>query len=862
VEMAGERGTGGRGNCGRRGWWIGAVVHLALAALVLSGLLYVGARGAGALPPLGPALNPGTGVWTMGADAKLPADRTLTLAGLDHPVRVTFDATGTAHIAAATDHDLFMALGYVHGTFRLFQMDLLRREGEGRLSEVVGKAALSSDEFELQLGLERTARLEWSQMAPDDPTRAAGQAYADGVNAAIGEQERGGRLPVMFKMLGYAPAPWTPVDSLVIQGIMTQTLDFSTGPLTDALLVKSLGYDRAMQWFPILPPNEQHPYDPGPYQNGGVAPLDTPAPDAPVATTGAPAVSDGEAHAATALLAQLNALPSWAVHRGSNSNNWAVDGTKTASGKPLMAGDPHLAQTLPSIWYQVDCTAPDYTVAGVSIPGTPVVLIGHNQHISWSLTNTQNAATLYYAEQTDAARPHQYFWDGAWRQMQEVRYSIPVKGGASVDFTVELTVHGPILTLDGQTMSVWWAGAQPSADLAAMLGIGRASTWDEFRDALRSWHAPSQNFVYADDRGNIGLISAGYYPQVAAGNKPWLPLPGDGSADVVGTIPFDDVPQVYDPPSHIVFSANQREVGPDYPYYIGTTMDAFDPGYRANQIAKTLAAGSNLTVADMERLQNDTHDELAGQVVPKLLTALAAQPLDAQQTAALRLLQGWDFDMRADSAAATIWMRFWMRYIYDTFHPWWDAAKVPANVDTTLSLKPDALSGASETLGMSLEAWTLDDPTNAGFTLPDGTARTAPQVMRQAFADAVSALAAQLGPDPSAWTWGRVHTREFRSLAQIPGLGYGPRPSGGDNWTVDAADGSVSHSTAGPSWRLVMDWGSGQAWGVYPGGQSENPLSPWYANQIAAWWDGSYYPMLDGAQAVASAGAHTWTMQP
>jgi penicillin G amidase len=840
-----------------RGW---AVVNLALAALVLSGLLYVGARGAGAIPPLGAALNPGTGVWTLGADAQTPANRTLQLLGLTQPVRVTFEPNGTAHIAAATDSDLFIAMGYLHGTFRLFQMDLLRREGEGKLAEVIGKAALPSDEFELQLGLVRTAQEEWDQMAPGDPTRAAGEAYAIGVNAAIDEQVRSGHLPIMFKMLGYTPARWTPLDSLVIQGIMTQTLDFSTGPLHYALLVKALGYDRAMQWFPILPPNEQHPYDPGPYQNDGVAALETSAAQAPAPPATA-AVSDGEARSATDLLARFDALPSWAVHQGSNSNNWAVDGAKTATGKPLMAGDPHLAQTLPAIWYQLQADSPTYHVAGVSIPGTPVVLIGHNRHISWSLTNTQNAATLYYAEQTDAAHPHQYFWNGAWRQMQAVHYAIPVKGGATEDFTVNLTVHGPILTLDGQTMSVWWAGAQPSHDLDAMLQIAQASTWAQFREALRGWHAPSQNFVYADDQDNIGLISAGYFPQVASG-QPWLPLPGDGSADVTGAIPFDDIPQVYDPPSHIVFSANQREVGPDYPFYIGTTLEFFDPGYRANQIEQTLAAGSGLTAADMEKLQNDTHDELAARIVPKLVEALNGQPLDARGIQAAQLLLSWDFDMRADSPAAAIWMRVWMRYIYDTFHPWWDADKVPVDKDGTLGLKPDTLSGASETLGMSLEAWTLDDPANAGFTLPNGTPRTAPDVMRQAFTEAVSALADQLGPDPTTWTWSRIHTREFRNLAQIPGLGYGPRASGGDNWTVDAADGNVAHSTAGPSWRFVMDWGSGQGWGVYPGGQSENPLSPWYTNQIDSWWDGAYYPMLDGDMAASASGAHTWSALP
>ncbi|HEX8034029.1 MAG TPA: penicillin acylase family protein, partial [Ktedonobacterales bacterium] len=713
------------------------VLNLVVSLLILTSIVFVGAKGAGPLPPLGSTLNPGTGVWTLAADSRLPTSTTLRLAALDQPVRVTFEPNGTPHIAAATDHDLFLTMGYLHATFRLFQMDLMRRQGEGLLSQVIGRAALPSDEFELQLGLLRTAQTEWSQTAPNDPARVAVIAYSAGVNASIAEQVRTQHLPVMFKMLGYQPTPWTPTDSVVVQGIMTQTLDFSTGPLLYALLVKSLGYQRAMQWFPILPPNEQHPYDTAAHTTQGVAALDT-SPQM---------VSVTEANAASDILTRFASLPSWAIHTGSNSNNWAVDGTKTASGKPLMAGDPHLAQTIPAIWYQLECESPGYHTAGVSIPGTPVILIGHNQHISWSLTNTQNAATLYYKEQTDTAHPGHYYWKGAWRAMQPVHYTIPVKGASPLDFTVELTVHGPVIALEGQPMSVWWVGALPSSDLDTLLSINRASNFHQFRDALRSWHAPSQNVVYADDQGNIGLISAGYYPQVASG-QPWLPLPGDGSADVVGTIPFDDIPQVYNPPSHIVFSANQREVGPDYPYYIGTTLEFFDPGYRADAIYNALSSGSHLTAADMERLQNDTHDYLAIKIVPALLAALNGQALTAQQTQAVALLRQWDGDMRADSPAATIWIRFWMRYIYDTFSPWWAADKVPPAQDGTLRLQPDRTSLASGVLGESLETWTLSDPANSGFTLPSGGTRTAPTVMRQAFAAAVAGLAKQLGPDP------------------------------------------------------------------------------------------------------------------
>ena len=845
-----------------------AAVNLAAALVVLAGVLYAGASGAGPLPPLGPMLNPGTGVWTLGADARLPANQTLHLAGLNGPVHIYYEANGTAHISAGTDHDLFMALGYVHASFRLFQMDLQRRQAEGLLSQVVGPGALTSDEFELQLGLVRTAQLNWSLMGADDPARAILTAYSAGVNASMAQQVASGHLPVLFKMLGYQPTPWTPLDSLAIQGIMTQTLDFSDGPLHYALLVKALGYDRAMQWFPInaLDQSIQHPYDPGPYHQDALAPLDAPPPAVsatplPIGEEARPGVGSAEADAASALLARMAALPAGAIHRDGNSNNWAVDGTKTASGMPLMAGDPHLHQTLPAIWYQVQYDAPGFHVAGVSIPGLPGALIGHNQHISWSLTNTQNAATFYYQERTDAAHPGQYFWNGGWHPLQVLHYSIPVKRRAAVGFDVKATVHGPLMVQAGQTLSVWWAGALPSRGIDALLGVNQASNFQQFREALRIWHAPTQNFVYADDQGNIGLISAGYYPQVKAG-QPWLPLPGDGSADVVGTVPYDDIPQVYNPPTHFVWSANQREVGASYPYYIGTSLEFFDPGYRAAQIYQTLNASSQLTAADMERLQNDTHDFLASVMVPQLVTALRGQALAPREQQAADLLGQWDNDMRADSAAATIWMRFWTQYLYEVFHPWWAAAKMPTKQDPDLDLSPKQTSYLSGVLGEDLVAWTHDDPTNAAFSLPNGTARAAPMVMRTAFANAVAALAKQLGPDPQSWTWGRVHTREFANLAQIDSLGYGPRPASGGPWTVNAATSGEFNATHGPSWRFVMDWSTRQGRGVYPGGQSENPLSPWYENQIPAWWDGTYYPMLSADQARTAADTRTWTIEP
>jgi penicillin amidase len=823
---------------------VARVINLGAALVVSAAVLYAAFFGAGPLPALGPAFNPATGAWTMAGEAAGVGSQTLTIPGLQQPVRVTLEKDGTAHIVAGNDPDLFLAVGYVHARFRLFQMDLMRRQGEGRLSQVVGKAALDSDRFELQLGLLRTAQQEWSQA--DEVTRVALTAYARGVNDRIDEAKGLHQLPVMFTLLGYEPQPWTPIDTLIIKGDMTQTLNFTDTPLVMELLDKSLGPELTTSWFPVLPPNEQSPYDPGPY---------------PSKTTVAPivamrAVTDSEAATAASLHARLAALPPGLLATGGASNNWAVAGSKSASGGALLAGDPHLHLTLPSIWFQLTEDSPDYHTSGVSIPGTPVVLIGHNQHIAWSLTDAQNQQTFFYEEREDSAHPGQYFWKGGWQSYSTVSYDIPVLGGPTDHLTVKLSTHGPVITQRGLTTSVWWGGNLPSQDFEVVMRIGQASDFQGFRDALRDWHSPTHNFVYADDAGNIGLISAGYYPLVAKG-QPWLPMPGTGEYDVTGTVPYDDIPQVYNPPDGIVWSANQRQVGPDYPYYIGTTSNFFDPGYRANEIHRVLSQDRKLSAADMMALQTDTRDFLASEITPVLLQALAGDQLAAAEQQARDLLTNWDFRMETGSAAASIWWTFWQAYLSATFDPWWKSRNVM--VDRAESTNSTATTPLNHALEQDLEAWTLGDPTNPAFA-PGGSARNAQDVMKAAFHTAVSSLGTRLGADPTSWTWGRIHTRELENLAQVSGLSYGPRADRGDGNTVLAA--GDSPSTHGPSWRMVVDWGTHTFSAIYPGGQSENPASAWYLNRVDTWWSGLYAPMLSADQAASSGGSIAWSLQP
>ncbi len=854
----------------RPGRGLGRWVNLVAALCVSAAVLALMAFGYGPVPALGPVLVPGHGAWASAAGGQPVRSQTLSLPGLAHPVLVTFSSAGVASIRAADESDVFLALGYLHARFRLTEMDLERRLGEGRIAQLAGRPGLASDKFELRLGLLRTAQAEWAATPPASPAGQALIAYSRGVNDYLAVARRTHTWPSIYALAGVYPAAWTPVDSLVLQGVLTQQLDYTSSPLDYALLERTLGPARTMAWFPILAPNLRSYYDPGPYKYRGIAPIPPQATTASLALGPAPwpgasvaeaaphpgsRIPAAEATAAATILAQT---PATSVHQGPDSNAWAANGPLVAGGVSMLAGDPHLPLTVPSIWYQVALSAPGLSVTGVSVPGLPGVLIGHNTHIAWSLTDTQNQATLFYTEQTSRSRPGQYFWRGAWRRMRQIRYTIPVRGGPAVPLTVDITVHGPVMTQAGQTTSVDWMGNIPSPDLAVMMTVIKAHDFAQFRAALAGWRAPSQNFVYADGHGNIGAISAGYYPLVRRGD-PWLPLPGTGAYDIAGVIPYPAVPQVYNPPGHLVATANQRPVGPSYPYYIGTSANFFDPGYRASEIYASLRRRSGLGPAGFAAVQLSQADVLAGQIVPQLLAALRGQQLAARQRAAAGLLASWHDDMARTSAAAAVWWTFWTDYLDAVFQPWWRAAKVPVRKDRQgLAISPQGQFSLDEVLA----AWTTSDPANSAFSPPGGPHRTAPVVMRAAFATAVAHLSAVLGGTPSSWQWGRIHSRQFPSVTEVDALGYGPRSSGSDTWTVNAADGGlVSHE--GPSWRMIVAWtgaGAATGQGVYPGGQSENPASPWYSNQMQDWWDGRYLPMPPASGLPAA--PIEWSLQP
>lgn len=764
---------------------------------------------------------------------------TLQLRGLRSPVEVDFDREGIPHIYAKSARDAYEALGYVHARDRLFQMEIYRRRGSGTLAEILGPSQLQDDIFIRQIGIRRGAEAVWESPRLDASVREEFEAYCAGVNARVAGL--GDHLPAAFQQLGVRPAPWTPVDALVFARYMGWDQSGSDTDVWMGMLVEKLGLDTVNELFPLDRPYEISTVPASSLvAMGDLAPASYSGQD--TAATGgeareSPYFPPGYDEAALDLHRRFVAQRTGSRF-AFGSNNWAIDGRKSATGKAILANDPHLGFSLPAIWYTAHLVAPGLDVIGVTFPGFPYAVIGHNDRIAWGLTNLQSDAVDYFIEKTDSAHPGQYFYKGSWRTLDRREEDIPVRGDKPYHLVVESTVHGPLVSTHGVRLALEWTGLEPSFEVLAFRRMNRARNLADYKLALHDLAVPALNVIYADVDGNIAIAPHGRLPVRKRSLGRWPVDGASGDYDWLGFIPDDRLPFALNPPEHYVASANGRPAPVGYPFYLGWM---WDPSYRTRRIHELLRAHQRITVADMEAFQMDAHDVAAERFVPALLEAYSRQPFgDDGVRAAVAELRRWDFTARPDSIAETIWTAWFEAYRQAVWQNHFDAA----GVEPWEGGWGFAGSNERQPELEVLEFLTREVPDSPWFDDVRTPARESrDDVIRASFIEAVQKLVQERGSDMESWRWGKTNILRLHSLTGVAALDRGGIEVPGDEFTLGPGD-NGNEVTGGASWRMVVDLGDlSRSAGMYPGGQSEDPASAHYVDQMQPWAEGHYLPL-------------------
>jgi penicillin amidase len=804
----------------------------------------------------------------------------IRLDGLDGPVDVYRDGMGVPHIYASTLHDLFLAQGYVHAQDRFWQMDFWRHVGSAQLSEMFGSGRVETDAFLRTLGWRHIAEAEWQGLS--DQTRSILSAYAEGVNAYLADRQ-GSQLSLEYAILGivtpsYKPVPWTPIHSLTWGKVMAWDLGGNMNEeIARAVLLKTLSPEQVDELFPPYPAD--HPIivtEPGdmPSAQGGPLPSGPSIPEELLATTSI----------------NLGRLDTVLGEGGSEigSNSWVIGGSRTASGKPLLANDPHLSIQMPSIWYQVDLqcrprnnTCP-FSVAGFSFAGVPGVVIGHNDRIAWGFTNLGPDVMDLYIERVNPANPGQYEDNGEWVDFETRAETINMGGGEPVTITVRATRHGPVISdtygplkdeaeggpeitpfsskagielPEDYLIALRWTALEPSRLFDAIVGLNLASDFEEFRQAAREFSVPPQNLVFADVDGNIGYQMPGNIP-IRVNGDGRLPVPGwTDDHEWQGYIPFDDLPYAYNPSADFIAAVNNQAAPSDYPYLITTDWDY---GFRAQRVVDLIVnAPGKIDTGYVRQMQGDDFDSNAALLVPILLHL----ELDDSLAAERELLEDWDYQARIDSRPAALFEAFWVNLLSRTFHDdlpedyWPEGGDRWSEVMRNLADKPES-------------SW-WDDLAS------DDVVETRDEVFAAAFDGAVAELRKEYGSDVDQWPgWGELHSAVFRnaSLGEsgVPPIealfNRGPFAAGGGSSIVNATgwDANEPYEVAWlPSMRFIADLSDlGKSLTVHTTGQSGHAGHAHYIDMADMWRNIEYYPMLWIEEAVISSAESHLSLLP
>ena len=808
--------------------WSGVGVGLLLLLGTCAGLLWIRAAAKAALPVLDGEIK----LAGAGTDA----------GGLSAAVTVQRDAHGVPHIRAANEKDLWIAQGYVTAQDRLWQMDLLRRNANGELAEVFGPSQVAHDRAQRVLQFRLTAQRIYRNLSATDRGRL--EAYARGVNLFIAQHPD--TLPAEFRMLFYRPHPWTGEDSVSIGLTMVQGLDthFEAKLVRAQIAARLRNPKLEADLYPVGSWRDRPP-------TGIQQDLSQPHPPTP-------STEDDEDEDRTETRVTPDAVPSMVEdpHRlrhmlgladcdgcSAGSNNWAIAGRHTSSGKPLLSNDMHLTLLVPNIWYMADLQAPGFHATGVTLPGAPAVIAGHNEHVAWGITALYGDVQDLYVENLDGKGNYRAV-DGRWKPLAVDHELITVRGGKDVRVDVQLTEHGPLLNPlfanETRPIALKWNLYDPTLNALPVYELDKASNWTEFSAALKQWCWPTQNVVYSDDQGHIAYQAVGRVP-LRPGGLQGVPIE-DAQHEWQGYIPFEKMPGVFDPPSGFVATANSRVTTPDSDYPL--SLDWVEP-YRVERIYKQLQGRDQLTPQDMLAVQTDIYSEVDQELGQRFAYAIDhAGNADERMHKAADLMRHWDGRLSTDSAAASLVTRtrgeLWPMLLEPKL------GRAVAGVYTWYEK-----NFAEEEIVMRANpGWLPKKYKNWDTFLADA--------VRKAMKNGKSPS------DVARWSYGSWHVVDLEHplASLLPDwahfAGTGPQPFSGDNTTVKQVGRDF-----GPSQRFTMDWSNidGSTEDIVMG-ESGNPFSSYFRDQWADWYGGRTFALPFTDAAVSAQTRHTLRLVP
>lgn len=759
----------------------------------------------GDVPPLLKFLNPFTGFWQNAESNTVATQKTLALTGTKDKIEILFDEQMVPHVFAQNDHDVYYAQGYVTAMHRLWQMDFQTRFAAGRISEVVGDKAIEVDRYQRRMGMVYGAENSLKGMMADPKSKEMLLAYTAGINAYIHSLSRAD-LPLEYKILDFKPEDWTPLKCALLLKQMSAVLAMGSDEFYMTNILKKYGPEITKDLFPDYPFKESPIIPVGTKWDFSALPI--------------PATPIGYTEMITGKVKTVEKV------EGIGSNNWAVNGSKTASGSPILSNDPHLDLTLPSIWYQIQLHAPGLNSYGVSLPGAPGITIGFNKDIAWGVTNVAADVLDFYQIKFKDDTHKQYWYNNEWKNTS-VRYeNIKVKGGKDEIDTVYYTHHGPVVYFQKPQYAraknvpignaLRWIAHDQSNELMTFYLLNRGKNYDDYRKALTYYTAPAQNFIFASAENDISITPNGKFPLKWKNQGKFVLDGSDPANDWQGWIPASQNPTVKNPPRNFVSSANQSSTDPTYPYYINWEFAPYERGQRIND---RLAKMDNITVDSMRNLLVDSYSLVAENLLPSILPLVNTEQLNATQKEGYNITSKWKYHFEANEIAASIF-DLWSKKLTESI--WAD--------DFTIADIPMRYPSRDRTIELIKK-----DPKSKWFdNVNTSQVETLADLVNSSFKFTCDSLEKRFGPIGKDWHWGNVKGTNVPHLAKIPGFGSKKLLIGGSKSTVNALS-----ETNGPSWRMVIELGKNvKGHGVYPGGQSGNPGSPFYDNMVDTWAQG------------------------